>query len=113
MAKGGMPEGVKTVLMWAIGLGILALTLIILLILFGNLSGNTGFTSGSQGYNDTENVILNYSASAVNTAVQFPTVGTILGIAILLIVLIGILVFAISRMMAAAGGAGSSNASFG
>jgi len=116
MAKsGGMPDGIKTVIFWALGLGVISLILIVLLILFGNLSGNVGFSSGSQGYNDTQNVILNYSASATNTSAQFPTIGTILGIAILLVVLIGVLVFAVRRLMGVTNsmGGGGSNASFG
>jgi hypothetical protein len=62
-----------------------------------------------QGYNDTQNIILNYTSSATNTAAQFPTVGTIIGIAILLAILIALLIFAIRRMM----GVTDSNASFG
>ena len=33
----------KTILAWVTGLGSIALFLLIMLILFGNLSGNTGF----------------------------------------------------------------------
>ncbi len=116
MAKngGGMPPEIRTVLMWGLGIGILAMTLLILSIIFGNLSGNVGFASGTQGFNDTENLITNYTASAVNTAKQFPVTGTILGIALLLAILIGILVFAIRKMMGVAGAStGGSNASFG
>ena len=112
--KNGMPQGVKTSMFWVLGVGIIALTLLILLIIFGNLSGNVGFATGSQGYNDTQNVILNYSTSATNTANQFPVVGTIIGIAILLAVLIGLLVFAIRKLMGVTSAAGGgSNSSFG
>ena len=117
MAKGsgGMPQDIKTVLFWGLGIGILGLSLLILLIIFGNLSGNVGFAVNTQGYNDTQAVILNYSQSATNTAGQFPVVGTILGIALLLAILIGVLVFAIRKMMGVAGSTGGSgsNASFG
>ena len=117
MAKGsggGLPSDIKTVLFWGLGIGILALTLLILSIIFGNLSGNVGFAVDTQGYNDTQNIITNYTQSAVNTAKQFPTTGTILGIALLLAILIGVLVFAIRKMMGVAGGSGGgSNASFG
>ncbi len=114
MAKDGMPEDVKTVLFWGLGIGILGLALLILVIIFGNLSGNVGFAVDTQGYNDTQSIILNYTASAVNTAKQFPVTGTILGIALLLAILIGILVFAIKKMMGVASvGAGDTNASFG
>ena len=171
-----MPQSVKTVLLWALGVGIIALSLLILLILFGNLQGNLGFTqdsetfanytivltndttgenvtktgrtnaaltnlvvvnksgfsipainytsvgvviypSGASTFNGTEinvsgtvsydtqqqmdvdHLILNYSASAVNTSKQFPVVGTILGIAVLLAILIMVLTFAIQKLM--------------
>ena len=196
MAKngGGMPDGIRTVIFWALGLGVIALILIVLLILFGNLSGNFGFapdsaivanesftfTSGgaiptsAQGKVDgiltnvalinqtgleeipssnytivgvtiipdttstyigkttnasytvtfdsaeevlADSVILNYSKGATNTTAQFPTVGTILGIAVLLIVLIGVLVFAVRRLMGVTNslgsGGGSSSSNFG
>jgi len=185
MAKTGLPEGMRGVIGWALGVGILAFILLILLIIFGNLSGNVGFSQdstaftnetivftdagstpataqnrvngalsgvvvrnatggevvpstnytisgvlviadGSSAYNGTNvnvsgtvsydsqglinsnSVIDNYSISATNTAGQFPVVGTIVGIALLLLVLIGILVFAIVKMMHVAGATGMS-----
>ena len=115
MGKGtaAMPEGIRTAMSWALGVGIIALVLLILVILFGNLSGNVGFDTGTQGYNDTQNIILNYTASAVNVSKQFPTVGTIIGVALLLVILIGVLVFAIRKMLGVASATGDSNASFG
>ena len=116
MAKGsgGMPKDIRTILMWGLGIGVLALTLLILVIIFGNLSGNVGFAETTQGFNDTQSIILNYTSSAVNTAEQFPVTGTILGIALLLAILIGVLVFAVKKMMGVAGASsGGSNASFG
>ena len=110
----GMPESARSILNWVLVIGIAAFILLIMVIIFGNLSGNVGFTAHSQGYNDTENIILNYTTSATNTAAQFPTVGTILGIAVLLLILIGLLVFVIKRMMGVStSSSGSSNASFG
>ena len=108
-----MPQGMKAIMGWVLGIGIIAFILLILLIIFGNLSGNVGFADGTQGFNDTQAVILNYSASATNTAAQFPTVGTIIGIAILLMILIALLVFAIVKMMGVTTATGSTNASFG
>ena len=70
-----------------------------------------GFTDGSQGFNDSEAVILNYTKSATNTSSQFPTVGTIIGIAILLAILIGLLIFAIRKMMGVAAAPGGSSGS--
>jgi len=114
MAKGGMPEGMRAIMGWTLGVGIIAFILLILVIIFGNLSGNVGFTTNSQGYNDTQHIILNYTSSATNTAAQFPTVGTIVGIALLLLILIALLIFAIRKMMGVAEDSGSSsNASFG
>ncbi len=112
---GGMPEGMKAIMGWVLGVGIIAFVALIMVIIFGNLSGNVGFTDGSQGFNDTQNIILNYTKSATNTAEQFPTVGTIIGIAILLLVLIALLIFAIRKMMGVASSTsgGGSNASFG
>jgi multisubunit Na+/H+ antiporter MnhB subunit len=96
-----------------LGLGIVAFIGLIMLIIFGNLSGNVGFASGTQGYNDTQNLILNYTSSVVNTGKQFPMVGTIVGISVLLVILIGLLVFAIRKMMGVASGTGGGNANFG
>ena len=191
MADGGMPKGMRAVFSWVIGVAIIAFILLIMVIIFGNLSGNVGFgqestafaeekilmtpfgrvpasaenringalsvvvtnvtgetieeagnytilgviitsigTSGfngstvnvtgtvtydSQGLADSQSIITNYTSSAVNTSAQFPTVGTIIGIAILLLILIGLLIFAITKMMGISGAAsgGGSNASFG
>ena len=114
MPKNGMPEGIKTAMFWSLGVGIVALILIIMLVIFGNLSGNLGFATTSLGYNNTQAVINNYSTSATNLAAQFPTVGTIIGIALLLVVLIGLLAFAIRKMMGVAENptGGGSNDSF-
>ena len=192
--KNGMPQGIRTSMFWVLGVGIISLTLLIMLIIFGNLSGNFGFRQDSSAFSgntvtlndtsynvtdltgkvdlsltgiivtnasggetlsannytitggnitlavaseyngtevnvsgtllsdgqaeiDAENLIRNYSASATNTSSQFPIVGTIIGIAILLAVLIGLLVFAIRKLMgvtsAAGGSGGSSSRKFG
>lgn len=180
MAQGGMPQEMKTLLGWVLGLGVIALTGLVMLILFGNLSGNVGFgqdslsfynetitlsdtgstptsassrvngalssiimtnatdgtvvasgnysTSGvvftpaedaeyngtsvnvsatvtydSTGKVNTDNTIGNYTTSVTNTSSNFPTVGTIIGIAILLLILIALLIFAIGKLMGVAG----------
>lgn len=117
MATDGMPQSMKGIIAFTLGVGIIAFLLLILVIIFGNLSGNVGFATGTQGFNDSENIILNYTSSAVNTAAQFPTVGTIIGIALLLLVLIAILVFAIRKMMgvtnATSGSGDGGNVNFG
>jgi hypothetical protein len=182
-----MESKVKSVMNWALGIGVIALILLIMLILFGNLQGNIGFgttstsfinntvdllptggnatdltlkinavlsnvavtnatngsnivpatnysisggyfyTTGPSPYNGTDkinvsatitydttgkvytdNVIFNYTKSATNTASQLPTVGTIVGIALLLAVLIAILVFAIRALTNVGGSGGKS-----
>ena len=187
----GMPESVKSVINWVLAIGIIAFILLIMVIIFGNLSGNVGFgqdstsfdnetilldSSGAtpataqnrvngvltnvvitnaseaseiipatnytvsgviitingtsvwdginvnvtaalsfdeQGKIDADNIINNYTKSATNTSAQFPTVGTIIGIAILLLILIALLIFVIKKMMAINTGTSDSNASFG
>ena len=184
---GGMPDGMKTVLGWVLGIAIIAFVLLIMAIIFGNLSGNVGFsrsvdsfdnqtitfleagstpagaqdrpagvltnvvvtnTTGAEtltnanytisgttifavsastykdlnvnvsytvtydgpGRANTQAIITNYTTSATNTSAQFPTVGTIIGIAILLLILIGLLIFSIRKLMGVAnlgGGSGS------
>ena len=51
----------------------------------------------SIGLVNTNNFINNYTQSVLNTGEQFPTVGTIIGIGLLLFILIALLVFAINR----------------
>jgi len=58
----------------------IAVLLLGLLLIFGNLSGNLGFTADSQGYNDSEHVITNVTKGATNLAGKFGTVFTLLGV---------------------------------
>ncbi len=180
----------QTVMEWSIGLAGIALLGLIMLILFGNLSGNVGFTddtntitatnetgayinitgytlSGynsswssitltslwntttnfkigngngtissigvltnatnstysafndgvnvsytyvhsfpSQGLTDTNQFIGNYTKSVLNTGSQFPTVGTIIGVALLLFILISLLIFALVKLSKIGGSSG-------
>ena len=96
MAKGG--TGDNTVIGWVILVASIALLLLIMLILFGNLSGNVGFAANTIGANNTDNFINNYTQSVLNTGEQFPVVGTIIGVALLLFILIALLVFALRKM---------------
>lgn len=57
------------------------------------------YTTSSQVKDDLTNIQKNYSLSILNISVQFPTVGTIIGVMLLLIILIGLLIFAITKMM--------------
>ena len=97
-------DGTKSVLSWTIGIAAIAFVLLLMVIIFGNLSGNVGFAENTQGYNDSQQVIGNYTSSAVNTAAQFPTVGTILGVALLILILLALLVFVIVKMSGVGGG---------
>ena len=116
MAKNGGGSGgmanMRTVLAWVLGVATIALTLLIMLILFGNLSGNVGFAANSANANLSDSFIGNYTLGVANTGSQFPVVGTIIGIALLLLILIGILVFAMVSLARMNVG-GSSSGSFG
>jgi len=56
------------------------------------------YTTDSLGLRNTNDFINNYTKSVLNTSEQFPTVGTIIGVALLLFILIALLIFALSRL---------------
>ena len=91
-------SGVKNTMSWVIGISSIALVLLVLLIIFGNLSGNLGFAVDSQGYNDTQNVINNVTSGVGKLTTQIPTIFLFVGIALLLFVLIGVLAWVIKKM---------------
>ena len=62
----GAGKTLKTAETVFISLLVIGLTGLLFLIVYGNLSGNLGFASGTQGYNDTEQVIENLTAGAVS-----------------------------------------------
>ncbi len=105
--RGSQDLSMRIVMGWVIGLSGIALMLLIMLILFGNLSGNVGFAANTQGANDTDNFIGNYTSSVLNTGSQFPVVGTIIGVALLLFILISLLIFALVRMSKVGGSSGN------
>lgn len=78
------------------GAGINALLIIgflgiVWLMIYGNLSTNLGFASGTAGFNSTENVIDNLT-TGVNTFFTFSnTWFTILAIVLLIVILLGLL----------------------
>ena len=191
MGKGG-DSNMKIVMGWSIGLAGIALLGLVMLILFGNLSGNVGFTNDgqaitvtnesggflnftgyqlgttantsrisfaiteawntsndavlilsgnysvtsggnvtnitalsyplvnytytytfsfpSEGLTNTNQFIGNYTTSILNLGAQFPTVGTIIGVALLLFILIALLIFALVKL---AGIGSSSGGRFG
>jgi len=90
--------GIKQTMSWVVGIASIALVLLVLLIIFGNLSGNLGFAVDTQGYNDTQNVIGNVTSGVGNLAKNFPTVLLFVGIALLLFVLIAVLAYVIRKM---------------
>jgi hypothetical protein len=91
-------SGIKQTMSWVIGISSIALVVLVLLIIFGNLSGNLGFATGSQGYNDTNAVINNVTSGVDKLVTQFPTVLLFVGIGLLLFVLIGVLAWVIKKM---------------
>ena len=73
------------------GLGVLGFIGIVWLMIYGNLSGNLGFASGTKGYNDTEAVISNMTGG-FNTFFGFSnTWFTIAAIVLLIAMLVGLL----------------------
>lgn len=60
------------------------------LVIFGNLSGNLGFATGTQGYNDTQDVIGNYT-SGMSSFFNFASVWYILlGVTLLIIIVLAV-----------------------
>jgi hypothetical protein len=91
-------NGIKNTLNWVIGVSTISLILLVLLIIFGNLSGNLGFAQFTQGYNDTQNVINNVTSGVGKLTSQVPTILLFVGIGLLLFVLIGVLAYVIRKM---------------
>ena len=96
--------GIKKTMDWVIGISSIALVVLVLLIIFGNLSGNLGFAVNSTGYNNTQDVINNVTSGTGKLVSQFPTILLFVGIGLLLFVLIGVLAWVISKMSNLGGG---------
>ena len=91
------------------GLGVIGFIGVIWLMIYGNLSGNLGFASGTQGFNDTENVISNITGG-FNTFFTFSnTFFTIAAIVLLIFMLVGLLAIV---MTIAAGRSGKKGSGF-
>ena len=84
---------------------------IVWLLIYGNLSGNLGFTTGSQGDNDTQNVISNLTGGTLSFFELFPTILVIAGIVLLITILVGLLFLVISIFNKFSGG-GKTGGSF-
>jgi len=87
-------------------LGVIGFIGVVWLMIYGNLSGNLGFATGTQGYNDTEGVITNIT-SGFSTFFGFSnTFFTIAAIVLLIFMLVGLLYIV---MMIAEGRKGKSS----
>ena len=64
-------------------------------------------TYTSTAEENAESLITDYTTSATNTSAQFPTVGTILGIAVLLFILVAVAIYAMKKFSTMGGGSGS------
>ena len=72
-----------------------------------NVSYTYVYSFDSVGLANTNNFIGNYTLSVLNTGSQFPTVGTIIGVALLLFILISLLIFALVKLSKIGGAGGN------
>ena len=68
-----MPESVKGVMGWTLGVGIIAFILLIMVIIFGNLSGNVGFTQDTATTAVQQLVLSNQTAPVTLTGTSGKT----------------------------------------
>jgi len=89
-------------------LGIIGFIGIVWLMIYGNMSTNLGFASGSTGYTNTENVIGNLTAGFGTFFGFSGTLFTIAAIVLLIFMLLGLLalVMSIVKMQKGSGGKG-------
>ena len=80
------------------GLGVIGFLGLIWLMIYGNMSGNLGFATGTQGYNDTQTVINNMTAGFKTFFGFSGTFFTIAAIVLLIFMLLGLLALAMSIM---------------
>ena len=62
----------------------IAILLLGILLIFGNLSGNLGFDNTTQGYTDSETVITDVTTGVTSLSGKFTTVFTILGVLLII-----------------------------
>jgi len=79
-------------------LGVIGFLVIIWLMIYGNLSGNLGFASGTAGYNDTEHAITNFTQGFGTFSSFANTFFTIAAIVLLIFMLLGLLALVMSIM---------------
>ena len=87
-------DGAKAVLLGLLVIGLIGL---LFLIIYGNLSTNLGFASGTQGFNDTEAVIGNLTGGAVQFF-SFSNVWFVLGAVALLIAIVMGIIFMVIKL---------------
>ncbi len=90
-------KGAEAIFLALLTIGLMGL---LFLIIYGNLSTNLGFASGTQGFNDTEAVIGNLTSGAT----QFFTFANVWFILTAITILIGIVLGVISLVRKASGG---------
>ena len=90
-------KGAEAVFLALLTIGLMGL---LFLIIYGNLSTNLGFPTGSIGYNNTENVIGNLTSGAT----QFFTFSNVWFILTAITILIGIVLGVIGLVRKASGG---------
>jgi len=73
---------------WLMVIGFLG---IVWLMIYGNLSGNLGFSSGTSGYNDTQTVISNLTAGTRTFYSYSGTIFTVMAIVLLITILLSLL----------------------
>ena len=95
-------KGAEAIFLALLTIGLMGL---LFLIIYGNLSTNLGFTSGSTGYINTENVIGNLTAGAT----QFFTFSGVWFILTAITILIGIVLGVIALVRKTSGGGGFSS----
>ena len=77
-------------------LGVIGFIGIVWLLIYGNLSGNLGFDTGTQGFNDTEQVITNLTLGYGTFFGFSDTLFTIAAIVLLISMFVGLLALVVS-----------------
>ena len=95
-------KGAEAIFLSLLTIGLMGL---LFLIIYGNLSGNLGFASGSAGANNTESVIANLTDGAT----QFFTFSGVWFILTAITILIGIVLGVIALVKKTSGGRGFSS----
>lgn len=95
-------DTVRDVMIFLLTLAVIAIAVFLALV---SLQGANLFTAGSQAANDTDNVINNITVGTTQFFANIPTVFVILG-AVVIILAVALILFAVSRFSATAAGGG-------